>query len=311
MTFTRNNHLYYTINNQKFEDRRNCYEKFNVYVGKIDLDLYKKSNWLLEQYKTADELYQKFGNDLIIMYSGGTDSEIVLRSFKNIGITPTAVFIKFKNDYNIEDYKVALSVANELDIKLKIFEFDVKEFYLSGKSAELSRALQCSQIAYLTVYNAILHFRQPAIMGGELLLKRHVCPDYSKWYYCFRENEDASAMRFSKKYEIPLINEWFSYTPEMIGYYLNNHEIQKLINEKYNYKLSSVSSKNSILQNLFPNIVPKIKTHGYEKLLGFNKEVFQHLSLNFPKRLEPSLDGIFIDDLMIMLFGENYASYKT
>jgi hypothetical protein len=151
----------------------------------------------------------------------------------------------------------------------------------------------------------------PAVMGGEMLLKRHVDHSESKWYYCIRENEDASAMRFSLKYNIPLVNEWFSYTPEMIGYYLEDPEIQRLITERYNYKLSSVSSKNEILQRLFPNIIDKVKTHGYEQLMGFNGEAYRELYLTHPKRLAPSLDGIFIDDLKFQLYGKDYDSGKT
>ena len=53
-----------------------------------------------------------------------------------------------------------------------------------------------------------------------------------------------------------------------------------------------------------PDLLEKVKTHGYEKLLGFNCETYQHLYLTHPRKLEPSLDGIFIDDLYCQLFGE-------
>ena len=74
------------------------------------------------------------------------------------------------------------------------------------------------------------------------MLRRHVDVSGSQWYYCFRENEDASAIRFSLKYNIPLVNEWFSYTPEMMGYYLEHSNIQRLINNKHNYKYLRRSS---------------------------------------------------------------------
>jgi hypothetical protein len=60
-----------------------------------------------------------------------------------------------------------------------------------------------------------------------------------------------------------------------------------------------------------PEIVDKIKTHGYERLLGFNGETYRELYLTHPKRLEPSLDGIFIDDLEKQLYGDSYARSKT
>ena len=311
MNFTHNNHLTYTIGDRLFGYRETPYEKYKVNVGQIDPAYYKTSNWLQEQYRTADIIYKEFGKDLVVLFSGGTDSEIVLRAFKHIGITPRAVFIRFKKDYNILDFEIAKSITDELGIKLEFIDFDVKEFYRSGEAAEFATVLQCRQIAYLAVYYNILKIQAPSIMGGEMLLRRHVTLNDSKWYYCFRENEDASAIRFSTKYNIPLVNEWFSYTPEMIAYYLEDPKIQWLITNRYNYKLASVSSKNEILRRLFPNIKDKIKTHGYEKLMGFNGETYRELYLTHIRRLESSLDGIFINDLTRQLYGEEYASSKT
>jgi hypothetical protein len=310
MNFTLNNHLTYTINNRLFGQRETVYEKFDVNVGKIDHDYYKTSDWLQEQYRTADTIYKDFGKDLVVMFSGGTDSEIVIRAFKHIGINPKIAFVKFKNDYNLEDYKIADKIARELDLDLQVLDFDVKEFYNSGQAFEFASELQCRQIAYLTVYHHIRQMQLPAIMGGEMMLRRNTSPAGSKWYYCFRENEDASAMRFSLKYNIPLVNEWFSYTPEMMGYYLEHPKIQKLITERYNYKLSSVTSKNEILKELMPDLIDKVKTHGYEKLMGFNGETYNALHLSHVRRLETSLDGIFIDRLTEQLFGKKYVSNK-
>ena len=302
--FTYNNHLKYTVGNRQYGFRETSTEKFLVSCGSIDHNYYRESSWLNEQYRTARLIADDFGSDLIVMFSGGTDSEIVLRAYKHIGMTPRSVFIKFKNDYNISDLKIADQIARELDIKLEVIEFDVKEFYRSGQAWEFSQEIQCRQIAYLTIYHHVLKLQCPAVMGGEMLLRRHVDRAGSKWYYCFRENEDASAMRFSIKYDIPLVNEWFSYTPEMMLYYLEEPEIERLISNPYNYKMSSVSSKNDILQSLMPAIVDKQKTHGYENLMGFNGETYNALYRSHTRRLEPSLDGIFIEDLRTQLLGK-------
>jgi hypothetical protein len=308
MNFTFNNHLKYTIGGRLFGYRETPYEKFIVSTGKIDKQYYKTSNWLKEQYRTADIVRTDLGNDLVVFFSGGTDSEIVLRSFVSIGIKPRTMFIKFIGGFNEDDLKHAITVANELGITLEIIEFDVLGFYRSGEATEISKNINCSQIAYLTVYYNILKLQAPAVMGGEMLLKKHLDLNLSKWYYCIRENEDASAMRFSIKYNIPLVNEWFSYTPEMMGYYLEDIDIQKLISNKINYKFTSVSSKNKILKKLYPEIQEKNKTHGYEKLMGFNVESYRRLYNNYIKRLSFNLDGIFIDDLKNQLFGEYYEN---
>jgi hypothetical protein len=183
-----------------------------------------------------------------------------------------------------------------------MIDFDVKEFYNSGEALWFSNQIDCSQITYLMIYYQVMKLTAPAVMGGEMLLQRDsslTSPSY--WYHCFRENEDASAMRFSEKFKIPLVNEWFSYTPEMMLYYLEDFELQEVISDPSNKKLSSVSSKNTILKSLFPEIRTKKKTHGFEKLLGFNFESYRELSLDKIPRLEPSLDGIPVYKIMEQL----------
>jgi hypothetical protein len=91
---------------------------------------------------------------------------------------------------------------------------------------------------------------------------------------------------------VPLVNEWFSYTPELLLYYLETPQIQQLVNTRFNYKLSSVSSKNSILKLLCPYVSEKKKTHGFENLLAFNYTAYKEAEKSLTKRLEPSLDGI-------------------
>ena len=304
MNYTNQNHLYYTLGGRPFGHRLTPYEKYKVHVGKIDPQVYRTSSWRKELIKTADSVYTEYGNDLVLFLSGGTDSEIVLRNFLEIGIRPKCATIRFIDDYNLSDVNEAVELTDQFGIKLDILDFDVKEFYKSGEALEFSKKIDCTQITYLMVYYHIMKLGAPAVMGGEQFLKRHVTPSGSFWYHCFRENEDASAMRFSEKLNIPIVNEWFSYTPEMMLYFLEDFGIQSLITEKFNYKLTSVSSKNAILKRLYPEIKLRIKTHGFERLLGFNSETYRKLKLHQVPKLTNCLDGIPITELMARLRGK-------
>ena len=99
--FTLDNHLTYSINNQLYGYRTNSISKYYVSVGSVDKDIYRTSNYRNELRRTADAVYREFGKNLVIMLSGGTDSEIVIRNFIEIGIKPRCVAIKFKNNFKI------------------------------------------------------------------------------------------------------------------------------------------------------------------------------------------------------------------
>ena len=303
MNFTHDNHLTYTIGDRKWGHRTNSYEPFKLVVGKIDHDHYRTSSYQNELRRTADLVYKDLGKDFVLFLSGGTDSEIVARNFLSIGIKPQCYCIKFKDDYNISDVNEAIDLAKELDIPLSIIDFDVKDFLYSGHAEEFGQKLQCTQITYLMVYYSILKIGMPAVMGGEVLLKRNINTTPSTWYYSIRENEDCSAMRFSNMYNVPLVNEWFSYTPELLLYWLEDSDINKLVTTKFNYKLTSVSSKNDILKRLVPEIRVRKKTHGFEKLLAFNFEAYRKISKNQILRMESSIDGIEINNTITSLKG--------
>lgn len=303
MNFTYNNHLYYEVGGRKFGYRETAFEEYNVFCGQADPQIYKKSSWRNELIRTAECVYKEYGKEIVLFLSGGTDSEIVLRNFLEIGVVPRCVTIRFKDDYNLPDVAEAVAIAKELGVPLEILDFDVKEFWNSGEAFEFSKEIECSQITYLTVYYHIRKLAAPAVMGGEQLLKKNVTTDAVYWCHCFRENEDASAMRFSFKYNIPLVNEWFSYTPEMMLFYLEDKDVQNLVKNP-NYKITSVSSKNEILKRLYPEVRVKDKTHGFERLLGFNIETFNIMKEQLIPRLNSAVDGIPIDHLIRHLRGK-------
>lgn len=304
MNFTHNNHLQYSIGNRPFGYRETPIEKYSVQLGAVDPDRYAKSSYVEELYRTAELVRKDLGNDLVLFLSGGTDSEIVLRNFVHNGFKPRCVTLQFENDYNASEVAEAKAIANDLDVDLEVIDFDVHDFYYSGEATEFGEQIQCTQLTYNMVYKSVLKLGAPAVMGGEALLTRQVNTGNSFWYYTFRENEDASAMRFTDKFKVPLVNEWFSYTPELLLYYLENTAIYELVTNKYNFKLNSASSKNVILKELYPYTRTKEKTHGFESLLAFNYEAYKAIGADQVKRLESSIDGIPFYEAIKQLRGQ-------
>lgn len=306
INFTHNNHLKYYIGGRLFGFRNNPFEKYEAKVGRIDMAHFKKSSWLQEQYRIADLIYRDLGKDFVVMFSGGTDSEIVLRSFKHIGVTPRPVFIKFKGDYNLGELIAALEVTDDLGIELEVIEFDIIDFYLSGEATEFNKAIQSTSTAFSIISNQVLKLQTAAIMGGSFTLVRNPTVFGSIWVADFTESEGAS-VRLSNKYGIPLLQEWFSYTPEVIGYFLEHPALHEVITNNNLYKNYTDGAKNAIFKNWMPSIISKKKKTGYETIRGFRYEIDLQNHRISP-RLESCIDGIPLEALMLQLYGENYGS---
>lgn len=303
-TLTHNNHLKFSVGGRLYGWRENPIEKFEVKLGAIDWDVYNKGTFTKETSRVARLIKKNLGKDLVVFLSGGTDSESVVRSFVSIGFKPQCAIVKFKNDYNILDVIEAEAICRELDVKLNIIEFDIEDFFYSGEAKEFGIKLQGTQIAYLAVYHNVIKLSCPSVMGGEVLLTRHVEQDRHFWYFHLRENEDGAAWRFNQLYKLPLVSEFFSYTPEVMLYYLEDPDIIKLVNSPNNYKLNSVSIKNSILQRHIPGLRVKKKTHGFENLQAFNISSYKELEHYQIKKLEVGIDGIEYNTAMSMLRGQ-------
>lgn len=304
MNYTFDNHLKYWIGERLWDIRKNPLEKFEVDIGTIDPAYYNKTSFQNECYRIADNIWKESGGDIVIFLSGGTDSEIVARSFVEIGIKPICYTVRFTEGWNQHNVDEAIDCANDLGLQHNIINFNVTDFINSGEAKEFSKKISCTQIQYLILYHNIIKLGMPATMGGEVLLKRKANVSPNLWYLTYREDEDASAIRASKLSGIPIIQEWFLYTPEIILKYLESPGTQNLILGKNNFKLNSASSKNMILKTLFPAITGRLKSHGWEKILGLNLQCLRELSRELILPLEPSLDGIPCDIAIKKLQGK-------
>lgn len=299
INFTLNNHLQFRVGGRLFGQRLSPKDRYEVSMGAVDLAHYKASSFRDELMRTADCVLNDLGKDLIVYSSGGTDSEIVIRNFMEIGYKPRTLTIRFSNDTNAQEVSEAEAIARELGLKCEVIDFDIVDFYKSGAACELAIEFQNPQIAYLMLYYHFIKLQAPTVVAGELLVTKHYSLDGSFWYYSLREAEDAGSVRLGLKYNIPFINEWFSYTPELMMYYLRHEGVQQLMRGEppYRNKISAVSSKNRFLQELYPAVRPKIKATGMEKMYGFNQSVYAEFKSQLIPRLEPCLDGISINDI--------------
>ena len=127
-----------------------------------------------------------------ILFSGGIDSEVVLRSFLALGARPDVFFLRFKGGLNDHDHKWAREFMDSVGAKLQIIELDVEDFFESGRAFEMAHRYQASHLEFCTTLYLMqeLPDRFVVLGSGEpyfMRLKRSPVSAYS-WYHCEREN---------------------------------------------------------------------------------------------------------------------------
>lgn len=303
MEFTYNNHLRYTIKDRLFGFRNTPYEKYIVSVGSIDKQYYQHNTWQTEQYRIGSLVLENIGKDFVLLYSG-LNSECILRILLSLNIKPKLIFIRFLGDYNINEYYHALKTANDLGIELTIFDYDIIDNYHSGELSKFADSFQCSSIMQAVLCHSVYKLQSPAIIGQEITFRKKVTLNNVDWCYFFPETSNASMIRFSLKYHIPVISQWFSYTPESIAYLLDNID---LYSEMYKFKVSTNSTQNQIFNELMPELNMTKHKNGFENLDGLAKEFFLRGS-RFHNGFDDTIDGVSLKDLRKQLYGNEYVS---
>ena len=114
--YTHNNHIRYYFDDKLFGERKTPHQKYSIELGKVDLDLYNRGNFRVELQRVADLIHQNLGKEKVILLSGGLDSEIMLRTFIDIGIKPRCVTFRFENNYNDYEVEAAKELAHRKQV---------------------------------------------------------------------------------------------------------------------------------------------------------------------------------------------------
>ena len=300
--YTHNNHLKYFINEELFGIRTSPNQKYSFNVGQADLDLYNKSNFREELLRVADLVHTDLGQEKVLLLSGGLDSEIMLRSFLNIGIKPRCVTFKFENGYNSYEVNAAEETAKALGVELEMFNFNIFDFYHSGEALEMAKKYSIRLFPYAVFLKVGELLSAPTMVAGELhLCKTRDVNDKFVWGLRILEDLDMAHIRFSQDKKIPFLQEWFSYTPEIMLHFLETPEVKHLVTTP-SYQQTILPVKNKIYKRLLPEIFNKTKNSGYDKLKGLFVETTDLFAKYMPDRIDDD-PYINYDDLIKTLRG--------
>jgi hypothetical protein len=292
MNLTHNDHLHWSITDALsgeetvFGPRKRSEDIFKFRLGQMER---KPQNWWREFNIAMDKLVQEHGTDLALFYSGGSDSEIVLRVLLTLGVNPVIHTIKFTNGGNEHETAYANEFCKSANLKQVIWNFDVEKYIADQAYLDLGLRYTCSQIAYITVLEHIRKIDKTAIMGGEVYFQKHGRNDGRvkspfEWYYIYREDEDGITYRYTEDTGHQVINEVFTYTPEVLYTWLDTPEVRSVANNEMRGKLTLLTVKKDIYEReMQTQLTARTKFNGYEMMAWRNQMVKRELQDRLPR----------------------------
>lgn len=202
-----------------------------------------------------------------VFFSGGVDSELILRSYINIGSNPLVYIVRYEDDINLYDVSYAVTVCSVLGVDYKIVDFNLKKFY-ENDALQIARESQIDRPRMLPH----LKFTESAdgliIVGHSDMAWYRPSDDYSvsvPWL-CYDFEHDIGCDKYTIMHNRSAIYQWWKWTPGLILSYTRLNWFRTLINDGYYGKRGIDSTKIIGFREVYPDLIERKKKTGFEAI---------------------------------------------
>jgi hypothetical protein len=242
---------------------------FNIHY-KRDYRPKKNLDYFQALFRNAELIKDIYGGPFDVLFSGGIDSEIIIRTFHELGINQNVYTFRFENNINCYDVEHAIKTCDIMGIKHNIIDFPLKKFLENDAVSlyQISYPSTVEKLVRLKFYDYLDNI--PVVGDGEPYWHRDLFNDFSKkskWSLFSIEHDYANSIH-AKAINRTIIGEWFLFTPEIAQTYIKIPHVKNLLQDKVPGKLSNWTYRCELHRTLWPDIIEKIKCTGYD---GSNK----------------------------------------
>lgn len=258
------NHYKLGYNNEWFTFRQSPLDQFEI---KLDGCSRKPLGLASEAINAAAIITDEYGKDNItLLYSGGSDSEIILQSFLGYGKIPNVLFLDYKGEQNEYDKFHAVSYCKYYGIKLQIREIDPIEMLNSGEALDVAARYQCGQVGlafYLKVIEDLCKDTY-IVTGDDPYIERMHNPleNTDDWFFFARE-PFYSLWKIFIKQGVDGCPNFLQYTPELWLSFFDDPIMKWLRNSQ-----TALTNSNQVKYDIYRHrffLKPRYKSTGMEK----------------------------------------------
>lgn len=233
--------------------------KFNCQNKPLDIS-YKDA-----LYRNATLMRDQFNDTFDLCLSGGIDSEVVVRIFKDLGITHNTFIFRLEENINANDVTNATVLCENLGITYKIVDFNLKEFFEKDAESYVDiiktpRAGRLPRLKWIELLDNI-----PIFCEGEPYWTRDSIDSQTKSLWSFHFDEDAyTNSRYAKIINRTAICDWYEFTPEVLWSFKQLPLVKQILNDEFPHRLSTWSNRYSIHKDIWTDIKYLPKLTGFE-----------------------------------------------
>lgn len=259
-----NNWYQWQYGNGSLFGRQTGDEKLKIIMSKIDRPILSFGEELVLSAKSTLEHYP--GVRPNVFFSGGVDSEVVLRTYLKIGANPKVYIIRYEDDYNLYDVSYAITICSILNVDYSIIDFNLKRFFENdaetiSEHSQIDRPRALPYCKFLELTDGL-----PILGEGDP--------------YWYRKSDDYAVLgewRFAEldtfigwnKYAIhldrPSVVQFFKWSPGLVLSHTKLSWFNNLINDKYPGKTGTNSTKIIGYREVYPDLLERKKQSGFEK----------------------------------------------
>lgn len=283
--YTHNNHFQFGYNGQWGNSRLNDNDVLNIKFGKICRPVLSYRDECYNAARLIKKQADSLQLPIDVLFSGGKDSEVVVRSFFEQEIPVRVNILRFENNLNHHDIRDAFATCKKMQITPVIHEIDIMSFLENEykQYAEKSQTFHASHFAMTWLLERLAGF---PVMGVHLVqivnehYERYIYTDTTgrirsrpvptdivgtKWQYMIPEKLNLVWRKFLTNTNRPGVIEFFAYTPELLVSYHNDKCCEEFLRNPDRGVLGD-PNKFKIMEKHFPNLQQQHKLHGYEHI---------------------------------------------
>lgn len=219
--------------------------------------------------RAAREARAATNKEIIVLYSGGVDSEWVLESFRRANIQVTPLVVVYEDDLNAHDLFWARRYLDRHNYNAIWHRVNLRQWYDSPDILEMAAKVQTPELAYTAQFKSILDhhngsrvfvtgYDEPQIVADDSDGKR-------KWTLTYMERH-YSVCKFFIQYQVPGIS-WGGFSPELFASYVFHPQWQMLMANMYNPLVWNSESVKPQMMNYSFQLEQRPKFTGFEEAL--------------------------------------------